>query len=174
MINLGAYDEAVRVLAATNVLPSENARESHLLYELAHVGAALDDLDAGAHGEARAHLEAALMWPESLGQGRPFDPDERLVRFLLGVVARAAGDESVAREAFEAVVARATGPADRPVGPGDVLAIAALHALGRDPGQSVRDALVRGRTENRGLFASPDWMHLDRVLSASAGEPGRR
>ena len=174
LINLDAYDEAVRVLAATDVLPSENARESHLLYELAHVGAALDDFDAGAHGEARAHLEAALLWPESLGQGRPFDPDERLVRFLLGVTARAAGDESVAREAFEAVVARANGPGDRPSGPGGVLAIAALHALGRDPGQSVRDAFTRGLTGNPGLFASPDWMHLARALSAAAGEAGRR
>jgi hypothetical protein len=54
------------------------------------------------------------------------------------------------------------------------LAIAALHALGRDPGQSVRDALVRGRSESPGLFASPDWMHLARALSAAAGEVGVR
>ena len=84
LLRLGGYLEAIEVLASTRVLPSENARESHLLYELANVGAALDELDAGNHEGARTHLESALLWPESLGQGRPYDPDERLVRFLSG------------------------------------------------------------------------------------------
>ena len=84
-------EQAVRILADARVLPSENARESHRLYEFAHVGAALDELDAGDRAAARGHLETALEWPESLGQGRPFDPDERLVRFLLGVVGEDAG-----------------------------------------------------------------------------------
>ncbi|MYF61074.1 MAG: DUF5107 domain-containing protein [Gammaproteobacteria bacterium] len=86
LLQAGEYGEAIRILADTRVLPSENARESHRLYEFAHVGAALDELDVGDRAAARGHLEAALEWPESLGQGRPFDPDERLVRFLLGVV----------------------------------------------------------------------------------------
>ena len=83
LLEAGDHGEAIRILADTHVLPSENARESHRLYEFAHVGAALDELDAGNRAAARGHLEAALEWPESLGQGRPFDPDERLVRFLL-------------------------------------------------------------------------------------------
>ena len=86
LLQAGDHGEAIGILADTRVLPSENARESHRLYELAHVGAALDELDAGNRAVARGHLETALEWPESLGQGRPFDPDERLVRFLLGVV----------------------------------------------------------------------------------------
>ena len=45
LLNLGGYPEAIDVLAGTHVLPSENARESHHLYELAHVGAALDEID---------------------------------------------------------------------------------------------------------------------------------
>ncbi len=101
LLQAGGNGEAVEILTETHVLPSENARESHLLYELAHVGAALDALEDGARGAApgrnpdraaaRRHLEAALEWPESLGQGRPFDPDERLVRFLLAVVADGGG-----------------------------------------------------------------------------------
>ena len=94
--------EAVGILATTHVLPSENARDSHRLYELAHMAAALDELEAGNPGAAREHLEAALLWPESLGQGRPYDPDERLVRYLLGVVAEREGDWEAARRAFEA------------------------------------------------------------------------
>ena len=91
LLQAGDHGEAIRILADTHVLPSENARESHRLYEFAHVGAALDELDVGDRAAARGHLETALEWPESLGQGRPFDPDERLVRFLLGAVGDDAG-----------------------------------------------------------------------------------
>ena len=94
--------EATGILAATHVLPSENARDSHRLYELAHAAAAVAELEAGRPGPARVHLEAALLWPESLGQGRPYDPDERMVRYLLGVVAETEGDQEAARRAFEA------------------------------------------------------------------------
>ena len=165
LIRLGGYLEAIEVLASTHVLPSENARESHLLYELAHVGAALDELDAGNQEGARGHLESALLWPESLGQGRPYDPDERLVRFLFGVAARAAGDEDAAREAFEAVVAGADAVPDRPLVPGDILVIAAMHALGRDPGLTVRDAIARGAAEGPELFEVPGWSLHDRAFS---------
>ncbi|MDE2805613.1 MAG: DUF5107 domain-containing protein [Gemmatimonadota bacterium] len=105
LLNLGGFREAIDVLAATHVLPSENARESHHLYELAHVGAALDEIDAGNDEAARGYLEAALLWPESLGQGRPFEPDERLVRYLLAVVAQDMSDRDGAREAFETMAA---------------------------------------------------------------------
>ena len=111
LLQAGGHGEAIRILANTRVLPSENARESHRLYEFAHAGAALDELDAGNRAAARRHLETALLWPESLGQGRPFDPDERLVRFLLGVVAEDADGgpetESADAEAITSLGARA-------------------------------------------------------------------
>jgi tetratricopeptide (TPR) repeat protein len=111
LLQAGDHGEAIRILADTRVLPSENARESHRLYEFAHVGAALDELDDGNRMAARSHLETALEWPESLGQGRPFDPDERLVRFLLEVVAEGAGGgpdaEAADAEAVASLRARA-------------------------------------------------------------------
>lgn len=102
LVALDRPAEAIEILETTHVLPSENARDSHRLYELAHMAAAVDELEAGGLGAAREHLEAALLWPESLGQGRPYDPDERLVRHLLGVVAEREGDGEAARRAFEA------------------------------------------------------------------------
>ena len=167
LINLGGYLEAIEVLASTRVLPSENARESHLLYELAHVGAALDELDAGNHDGARAHLESALPWPESLGQGRPYDPDERLVRFVFGVAALAAGDKAAARQAFESVVAGADAVPDRLLTPGDILVISAPHALARDPGLSVGDAIARGAAEGPALFEVAEWALHGRALSVA-------
>ncbi len=83
LVNLERGQEAVEVMEAIHVLPSENARESHRLYEQAHVTVALDAMERGAPATAREHLLAALEWPESLGQGRPYNPDERLVHFIL-------------------------------------------------------------------------------------------
>ena len=86
LLQAGDHGGAIQILDNTHVLPSENSGEAHRLYEFTHVGGALDQFEAGDRAAALRHLEAALLWPESLGQGRPFDPDERLVRFLLGAL----------------------------------------------------------------------------------------
>ena len=172
LLNLGGYLEAIEVLANTHVLPSENARESHHLYELAHLGAALDALDEGDHQAARGYLEAALLWPESLGQGRPNDSDERFVRYLLGVAAERADDEDGAREAFEAAAAGADDLADRPLVPGDLPMIMALHALGRDPGLSVADATAQLIADYREVLADLEGRLLRRAASLAVGRTG--
>ncbi len=117
LLQTGARGEAIRILDDARVLPSENSGEAHRLYEFAHVGAALDELEAGNRQTALRHLKDALLWPEALGQGRPFDPDEQLVRFLLGLVEavdgaapRAAAAEAAALRARAASLAGATSP----------------------------------------------------------------
>ncbi len=130
LLNAGRAREAVEILTRVRVLPSENSRESHRLYELAHMAAALDELEAGDPERAVEYLEAGLLWPESLGQGRPYDPEDRLIRYLLGVAQAMAGDPDAARQAFRSVVARTRGR-DRDLAWADVPSILALHALGR-------------------------------------------
>ncbi len=85
LINVELAGEAIEILSNTQVLPSENARDSHLLWEHAHTQVALKALAAQDYGLAVEHLRAALEWPESLGQGRPYAPEESHVRFLLGL-----------------------------------------------------------------------------------------
>ena len=148
LINVGRARQAVRILADTHVLPSENARESHRLYEQAHALVALDAMDAGEYEVAREHLHAALQWPESLGQGKPYEPEERLVRFLLGRAESHLGNEEGAREAFQAVADAsgeladlsnlsqvsdllALGERGRIPTRLDILAVPSLQALGR-------------------------------------------
>ncbi len=76
---------AVEILSNVQVLPSENARDSHQLWEQAHTQVALEALATGDYPLAEEHLLAAMEWPESLGQGRPYEPDESLARFFLGL-----------------------------------------------------------------------------------------
>ncbi|UCD24857.1 MAG: hypothetical protein JSW51_02765, partial [Gemmatimonadota bacterium] len=128
LVNLGRPIEAIEILNTTHVLPSENAGASHLLYEQAHTLAALNAIDAGGFEAARRHLLAALEWPEQLGQGRPYQPEERLVRFLLGRVEQQLGEVSQARQAFQAVV-DATGRTGHTAMQLDLLVIPALVAL---------------------------------------------
>jgi len=130
LMNVGKAREAAGILDTTHVLPSENARESHHLYEQAHTLVALDALESGDFGVARDHILAALEWPESLGQGKPYQPDERLVRFVLGRVEEKLGNEAGAREAFEECLAGA-GDFEAPLRGLDLLTLSALETLGR-------------------------------------------
>ena len=76
---------AVEILSNLHALPSENARDSHRLWQQAHTQVALKALATGDYLLAEEHLRSAMEWPESLGQGRPFEPDEGLARFFLGL-----------------------------------------------------------------------------------------
>lgn len=128
LIHLERATEALAVLKTTRVLPSEHARESHLMFAQAHTLAALAAYSSKRWNEAATHLTAALEWPEHLGQGKPYDPEERLIRFLLARVAQRRGQPEKARANLEAVI-EATSPAgDNRL---DLLAAAARHALGR-------------------------------------------
>ena len=142
LLETGRAAEAARILADVHVLPSESARESHRLFEWAHTLLALDALDRGDAAGARTELDTALGWPESLGQGRPWEPEERLVRFLLAVTERRLGDDTRARADFRYVVdaTRAATADGAPASRLDLLAAPAADALGLPPDSTVRAA----------------------------------
>ena len=195
LVQLQRPVEAIDVLNATHVLPSENARTSHQLYEQAHTLAALDAMEAGAYDEARRPLRAALEWPEHLGQGRPYDPEERLVRYVLGHVEQQLGAHDRGRAALEAVV-RATGRVTSDADRLDLLVIPTLAALGRtdtlrviwtdmdsdtgqlagemiramERGETVHDAVRRPAAEHPALFDDLTGRMLLRALAVTATE----
>jgi hypothetical protein len=99
-----------------------------------------------------------MEWPESLGQGRPYVPEERMSRYLLGVAEARLGRKAEARAAFEAVVTASGGADADSGGRWDLLRVAALRRLGRSVAsaspESVSQAIsgdLEGRILERAL-----------------------
>lgn len=160
LLNVGRAQDAAAILVGITVLPSESGRESHRLWEWAHTLVALDALEASDADGARTHLMQALAWPESLGQGRPYEPEERLVRWILGVAESRLGNADTAdghfRYVMDATRAAMAGGAGSRL---DALAVAAATASG-----SALPANAR-RTTTEADFRDLEGRILQRALS---------
>ncbi len=88
----GRYEECLDVLAGRTVLPYEGSWEAHDLYLRAHVSLALESMKAGDYKAALDHFDRAREYPESLGTGKPFDPDFRLHDYLAALCCDKGGD----------------------------------------------------------------------------------
>ena len=131
LVETGRHASAIELLDGIRVLPSEHSSRARTLFAQAHTMAGLAALDAGDAATAAVRFRTATTWPERLGQGRPYEPEERLQRFALGHALALAGDAPGARAAFEAVVDATPGAADGVVrSPYDALGHAALLRLG--------------------------------------------
>jgi tetratricopeptide (TPR) repeat protein len=103
LLRSGRYQEALTLLDATTVLPSEGASDGRMLFRRTCLLAAVAALAAGDHLAAEPLIARARTWPEHLGSGRPYDPDERIEDFLLARCRQAAGDAAGARQAFDRI-----------------------------------------------------------------------
>ena len=98
-----AYAKAITVLSKLNILPFEHASESKTIYTNAHVYLAKQYMDKGQFTKAIPLLEASKLWPEHLGVGKPYDPDDRLSDFLLGICNEKMGKKNEANTHYENV-----------------------------------------------------------------------
>ena len=112
----GRFDEAASRLARLNVIPYEGSSEGRRLHREAHLMLAVAALKKGDAALARREVDAARLWPENLGAGKPYpaDVDERLEDFLAAQAFERSGRRAEARALLERVTAfsgrdRATG-----------------------------------------------------------------
>jgi len=113
LVHLDRPTQALEILVDVQVLPSEHARGTRQLFSDAHTMVALDAMEVGDSGRARGQLEMALEWPESLGEGRPYDPDDRLIRLLLGIAEAEGSSDRAASEAGLRALLAAAPPGSR-------------------------------------------------------------
>ena len=194
---LGRHEESIEIMEDIQVLPSEHSAEAQQLFSHAHIMAGMVALEGGEASTAVRHFGEAMTWPERLGQGRPYEPEERLPRFLLGLAQMDSGDTEAASRAWTAVVDATSrdvfrgGDAVRL----DLLGAVSLEALGRRAdlddfgdgqegamarllqgvrnaarnGKSVSTVLYEAAADMDDLFGDVEGRLLRRAFSAATG-----
>ncbi len=82
LLNTENYLECLKVLANVNILPQEGAQEGHDIYELANLSVAVELLERKKFKEALKYVGDSKNWPETLGAGKPYEPDIRFQDFI--------------------------------------------------------------------------------------------
>ena len=85
LLNMANYSEVIKVLKNIQVLPYEHASESRSIYVRAYVGEAISKYREKNYSRSLSLLDASKKWPENIGVGKPYDPDERLQDFLMAM-----------------------------------------------------------------------------------------
>lgn len=92
LLNTGRYAEVLSVLEKIQVLPYEHASESREIYERAHLALSKKKIEGKDYDKAIALLNKAKEWPENIGVGKPYDPDERAQDYQLALVSKYIGE----------------------------------------------------------------------------------
>jgi Tfp pilus assembly protein PilF len=103
MNQLKQYDKSIKLLKQLKILPYEHATEGRKIYTDAYVGSALNYISKNQISQAQSRLETALLWPEHLGVGKPFDPEERWERFLLAHIHHNKGNQTAAETELKSI-----------------------------------------------------------------------
>lgn len=82
LLNNGRYSACIKTLDAMHILPNEGSSIGKVVYEQAYLLYALDLIEGKKYAEALKKLDKAREWPESLGVGMPYEPDNRIEDYL--------------------------------------------------------------------------------------------
>ncbi len=77
------YADALGILSQLDMLPAEHDVNAHSLFRETNILYSLDFMKTGKWGKAISYLQNAETWPENLGAGEPYLPDNRISQFLI-------------------------------------------------------------------------------------------
>ncbi|MEM9647674.1 MAG: DUF5107 domain-containing protein [Bacteroidota bacterium] len=103
LVAVQSYPKAISVLSGLHILPFEHASESKKIYSEAHLFLAKQLMEKKQFNKAAQLLEASKEWPEHLGIGAPYNPDNRMPDYLLGLCYKNLGGTDKAKSYFESV-----------------------------------------------------------------------
>ncbi len=101
--DLHQYNKTIDLLKDIKILPYEHAIEGRKIYTKAYVGSALQYIENNQNSQAQSRVTAALLWPEHIGVGKPFDPEERWEHFLLAYIHQSKGENNKMQYALESI-----------------------------------------------------------------------
>jgi hypothetical protein len=88
LLKLGRYKECIDWMKSLTILPNEGASGAHALFREANIRYAAELTKNRKYKEAQPYLDQAETWPENLGSGAPYDPDNHLTAFLKKYITR--------------------------------------------------------------------------------------
>jgi hypothetical protein len=126
----GSYDESVRILERTEILPHEGAGSGRTVWKSSNLLNALKYYSENKNKKALVYAGNAYKWPENLGVGRPFKVDERAEDFISYMIREKMGDKKGSAELLSKVADYNGG---KPAGSNSLnyLTVIALKKLGR-------------------------------------------
>ena len=101
--DLEQYNKTIDLLKDIKILPYEHATEGRKIYTKAYVGSALQYIEKNQNNQAQSRVAAALLWPEHIGVGKPFDPEERWEHFLMAYIHQSKGENNKMHSALESI-----------------------------------------------------------------------
>ncbi len=105
----GRYTETLKTLDRIEMLPAESDKWSgdinaHTLFRVTNVLAAIEKMKAGKWKQALAYLKDAETWPENLGWGEPYFPDNRLTQFFSAYCHEKLNDQPQVERSFDYII----------------------------------------------------------------------
>ncbi|GFR80717.1 TPR-domain containing protein [Elysia marginata] len=104
-IAMADYKTAVDA-SNVNILPSEGFKKARKVFEEAHLLYAQELIKKGEIDEALENLKVSKTWPETLGAGKPYQPDERWADYLIAVCYRKQGNKNQSIQYLNKVIDR--------------------------------------------------------------------
>ncbi len=79
---LGKYIECLDFMKKLKMLPNEGAKGMHDLFRKTNIQYSIQLIRSNKKKEAKQYLNEAETWPENLGSGEPYNPDNQLTEAL--------------------------------------------------------------------------------------------
>lgn len=126
----GNYDDCIALLRRLKVVPNEGTKAGRAIYRNANLYKAMESIGRKKYRQAAKSIEAAGMWPENLGVGKPYDEmiDNRVEKYLEAQTAVGTGGRTAADALMAGVAAHA--PSATAFRSADLLTALALRDAG--------------------------------------------
>jgi tetratricopeptide (TPR) repeat protein len=104
LLNSGYFSECIKILEKVKILPQEGAHEVHDIFELANLSLALEMVEKGRYREAARYVDRSREWPENLGAGKPYEPDNCFQDYICAACYEKMGMEEAVRESYDRII----------------------------------------------------------------------
>lgn len=104
LLKVENYQQCINIMKDIQILPFEGASESRRVYEEAHIKLALELIEKGKYKTAAKVLQSGMEWPENIGVGKPYNPEQRKEEYLLAYCYEELGNKPLANEQLESII----------------------------------------------------------------------